>query len=330
MHEHDRHPLRRCSCLLAAARPAFLPRVRSPAASDPSARPRCMDAGRLRRQRASDGGGYAERPPSDRVAYTAWQEWTQVRPLDRGLWRQRQRLHQPQRRHRAQRAARQPGSATTGEAAAIPTGTAAPSGKPWSGAFVAWVMSRSGISRQRLPARPAGMAGYLAALYDHAAQRRARRAFALHAPNEYAPKPGDLVCTGTAGPTWRYADPRTARRRIDSTAQPLRRRHRRARRLRPGRRRQREEQRDHEPLSRRRSRGHLADAPGKTVDAGGRDSPTQSYLCDWRWQIGAVHSTLPEVMSNVVMSARPPHSASRSEGEAQARHCMKARRARRS
>ena len=34
--------------MLAAARPAFLPRVRSPAASDPSARPRFLDFGRLR------------------------------------------------------------------------------------------------------------------------------------------------------------------------------------------------------------------------------------------------------------------------------------------
>ena len=32
------------------------------------------------------------------------------------------------------------------------------------------------------------------------------------------PRPGDLVCTGTAGPTWRYANSRTARRRIDNTA----------------------------------------------------------------------------------------------------------------
>ena len=65
---------------------------------------------------------------------------------------------------------------------------------------------------------PAGRHGqYLAALYDH--QRSSRSpAFALHAPNEYAPKPGDLVCTGTAGPTWRYADSRTAHRRIDNTA----------------------------------------------------------------------------------------------------------------
>ena len=50
------------------------------------------------------------------------------------------------------------------------------------------------------------------------ASSAAARRFALHAPNEYSPKPGDLVCTGTAGPTWRHADSRTAQRRIDSTA----------------------------------------------------------------------------------------------------------------
>src|SRR5437667_119568 len=37
-------------------------------------------------------------------------------------------------------------------------------------------------------------------------------------PSSMAARPGDLVCTGTAGPTWRHADSRTARRRIDNTA----------------------------------------------------------------------------------------------------------------
>jgi hypothetical protein len=88
--------------------------------------------------------------------------------------------------------------------------------RPWSGAFVSWVMTQSGVSHSAFP--PAGRHGqYLATLYDHQHSSRTP-AFALHAPNEYAPKPGDLVCTGTAGPTWRYADPRTARRRIDNTA----------------------------------------------------------------------------------------------------------------
>ena len=55
-----------------------------------------------------------------------------------------------------------------------------------------------------------------ATLYDREKSRGAP--FYLHAPNEYSPKPGDLVCSGTAGPTWRYADSRTAHRRIDNTA----------------------------------------------------------------------------------------------------------------
>ena len=90
------------------------------------------------------------------------------------------------------------------------------SSKPWSGAFVAWVMAQSGIRASEFP-RDGRHGRYLAALYDRE-QHGGRAAFELHAPNEYAPKPGDLVCTGTAGPTWRHADSRTARRRIDSTA----------------------------------------------------------------------------------------------------------------
>lgn len=34
---------------------------------------------------------------------------------------------------------------------------------------------------------------------------------------EYAPKPGDMVCIVTGGPSWPYTDSRTARRRIDNT-----------------------------------------------------------------------------------------------------------------
>jgi hypothetical protein len=39
-----------------------------------------------------------------------------------------------------------------------------------------------------------------------------------NAPNEYAPRPGDLICSGTGGTSWRRANPRTARRQIDNTA----------------------------------------------------------------------------------------------------------------
>jgi hypothetical protein len=77
-------------------------------------------------------------------------------------------------------------------------------------------MAQSGISAAEFP-RDGRHGGYLAGLYDRE-QKGGRLAFRLHAPNEYAPKAGDLVCTGTTGPTWRNADSRTARRRIDSTA----------------------------------------------------------------------------------------------------------------
>ena len=77
-------------------------------------------------------------------------------------------------------------------------------------------MAHSGVSASQFP--PAGRHGqYLTSLFDR--QHSGRGAgFALHAPNEYAPKPGDLVCTGTQGASWRYADARMARRRIDATA----------------------------------------------------------------------------------------------------------------
>ena len=91
------------------------------------------------------------------------------------------------------------------------------SGRPWSGAFVSWVMSQVRLQRRATSRAPAATAPISPP--STIAVRAARGApFALHAPNEYSPKPGDLVCTGTAGPTWRHADPRTARRRIDNTA----------------------------------------------------------------------------------------------------------------
>ncbi len=161
------------------------------------------------------GGGYADRAPSDRVAYTAWQEWTRfgrstvVYGGQAGGYTNRSGVTERS----------EPLASKIGDywgSCGHPDWNGRTSGKPWSGAFVAWVMSRSGIPASEFP-RDGRHGGYLAALYDHE-QRGGRAAFKLHAPNEYAPKPGDLVCTGTAGPTWRHADSRTARRRIDSTA----------------------------------------------------------------------------------------------------------------
>jgi hypothetical protein len=85
--------------------------------------------------------------------------------------------------------------------------------KPWSGAFVSWVMATAGVRQRDFP--PNGRhGGYLASLYE----RQRGGAFTLHAPQDYSPKAGDLVCAGTAGSSWRNADARTAKKRIDSTA----------------------------------------------------------------------------------------------------------------
>ena len=140
----------------------------------------------------------------------------QVRPLDRRLRRPGQRLHQPHRRQRAQRAAGQPVGDYWGSLRPSRTGTAAPRASRGRARSSSWVMARSGYSAAAVPARRPPRQLPRRALRPRASSE-ARR-FCLHAPNEYSPKPGDLVCTGTAGPTWRHADSRTARRRIDNTA----------------------------------------------------------------------------------------------------------------
>ena len=159
--------------------------------------------------------GYADRPPSDRVAYTAWQEWTRfgrstvVYGGQVGGYVNRSGVNERS----------EPLSSKIGDywgSCGHPNWNGR-SSKPWSGAFVAWTMARSGISASDFP-RDGRHGGYLASLYDRQRQRGSRAAFVPHAPNEYSPKPGDLVCTGASGPTWRHADSRTARRRIDSTA----------------------------------------------------------------------------------------------------------------
>ena len=214
MHEQDRHPLRRRSCSLAAAH-----RLSSHAIGSrlPAFLLLALVAFHLTGCGSSSSGsfGYAERPPTNRTALVAWQEWTRfgrstvVYGGHASGYTNRNGVDE-----RSEPLTSRVGSywASCGH----PEWNGRTSDRPWSGAFVSWVMTQSGVSHSAFP--PAGRHGqYLAALYDH--QRSSRSpAFALHAPNEYAPKPGDLVCTGTAGPTWRYADSRTAHRRIDNTA----------------------------------------------------------------------------------------------------------------
>ena len=158
------------------------------------------------------GTGYADRPPSDRVALTAWQEWTRfgrstvVYGGHAGGYVNRRGVSEGS----------EPLASKIGDywgSCGHPEWT---SSRPWSGAFVAWVMAHSGVPSSEFP-RDGRHGGYLTTLYDRE-HRGGRATFALHAPNEYSPKPGDLVCAGTSGPTWRYADSRTARRRIDSSA----------------------------------------------------------------------------------------------------------------
>lgn len=165
---------------------------------------------------SSTSSGYADRPPSDRVAYTAWQEWTKFGRSTVVYGGQANGY--VNRRGISERS--EPLASKIGDywgSCGHPNWNGRNSSRPWSGAFVAWTMSRSGVSAGDFP-RNGRHGGYLAALYDRQRQGGGRAAFVLHAPNEYSPKPGDLVCTGTAGPTWRHADSRTARRRIDGTA----------------------------------------------------------------------------------------------------------------
>ena len=68
--------------------------------------------------------------------------------------------------------------------------------KPWSAAFVSWVMAEAGVPASEMPAS-AAHAGYLRAAIAAAsapgAHWRARQ------PVDYAPHPGDLICAPRAG-----------------------------------------------------------------------------------------------------------------------------------
>ena len=161
---------------------------------------------------STGSGGYADRPPSDPVAYTAWQEWTK---FGRSTIVYGGHANGYVNRNGVKEQS-EPLASKIGDywgSCGHPNWTG---DKPWSGAFVAWTMAHSGIPASEFP-RDGRHGADLASLYDRQ-QRGARLAFQLHAPNEYAPKPGDLVCAGTSGPTWRYADSKTAHRRLDSAA----------------------------------------------------------------------------------------------------------------
>lgn len=63
--------------------------------------------------------------------------------------------------------------------------------EPWSAAFISWVMRQAGLSASQFPPADAHW-HYIRYFIDHAAYSDA--AFVSHRSNDYAPKPGDLIC----------------------------------------------------------------------------------------------------------------------------------------
>jgi predicted small lipoprotein YifL len=163
----------------------------------------------------SDRGPY-ESPPTNRVANVAWQEWTKFgrSTVVYGGGNANGYVNRLGLSERSE-----PLSTRVGDywgSCGHPEWNGRSAGRPWSGAFVSWVMAHAGVGPREFP--PAGRHGtYLAEIYAREHTSRPT-AFVLRAPTEYVPRPGDLVCSGTAGASWRYADARTAKRRIDSTA----------------------------------------------------------------------------------------------------------------
>ena len=68
--------------------------------------------------------------------------------------------------------------------------------KPWSAAFISWVMASAGAPADEMPAS-ATHAGYLRA----AIASKTKDHWRAHSPEAYAPRPGDLICALRAGQT---------------------------------------------------------------------------------------------------------------------------------
>ncbi len=67
----------------------------------------------------------------------------------------------------------------------------------WSAAFISYVMGQAGVPSHVFPPA-ASHAFYIDALLWQAQGDPARAAFLPHAPEEYAPRPGDLICADRA------------------------------------------------------------------------------------------------------------------------------------
>lgn len=160
------------------------------------------------------GDSFNDRAPNNRIASVAWQEWTKFGRSTIVYGGQHSANGYTNRAGVTERS--EPLASRVGDywgSCGHPEWNGRTSGRPWSGAFVSWVMTHAGVSSRDF--QPSGRHGsYLAALYDH--QRSG--GFVLHTPHEYSPKSGDLVCSGTAGSSWSGSDPKTAKKRIDNTA----------------------------------------------------------------------------------------------------------------
>lgn len=66
--------------------------------------------------------------------------------------------------------------------------------KPWSAAFISWVMAEAGVPADEMPAT-ATHASYLRAAIASAVKGHWR----AYPPDAYAPRPGDLICATRAG-----------------------------------------------------------------------------------------------------------------------------------
>ncbi len=211
-------PIRRLSVFAGSRPPAILPAIGSPAASNPSARLRsALAAGRLRR-RSDRGPAMPITPPSDKVAYTAWKEWTKFGRATVVYGGHGQRLHQPPRHDRAQRAAEQHASATIGALCGRPQ---------WNGSLGQALVGRLrhlgdgpvGLQRRRSSRATAATAATSRRSTIASAPRAAHRSGSTRRTNT-SPKPGDLVCSGSAGPTWRCAPIRAPRIAASTTPPP--------------------------------------------------------------------------------------------------------------
>ena len=158
--------------------------------------------------------GYADRPPTNRTAYVAWEEWsrfgrsTVVYGGHAGGYVNRSGMSEHS----------EPLNSRVGDywgSCGHPEWNGRTTSRPWSGAFVSWVMAHSGVSASSFPR--AGRHGQYLDRALRSRARRPRRASCCMRRTSTRPRRATSCARGTAGPTWRYANSRTARRRIDYT-----------------------------------------------------------------------------------------------------------------